>query len=70
MSINLCNSLILLNDCQKPTNEFAYAFGDFNLMSNFNMIKQAENISMTLLMEELDIIVFSKENDDSTINDI
>ena len=70
MSINYCNSLILLNDCQKSTSEFAYAYGDMNLLSNFSTIKQADNISMTLLMEELDIIVFSRENDDSTINDI
>jgi hypothetical protein len=64
------NSLILLNDCQKSTNEFAYAYGDLKLSSNFSIIKQIENISTTILMEELDIIVFSTEDDDSNINDI
>ena len=34
------------------------------------IIKQIDNISITILMEELDIIVFSREGDDSILKDI
>ena len=34
------------------------------------IIKQIDNISMTILMEALDNIVFSREDDDSILNDI
>ena len=34
------------------------------------IIKQIDNISMTILMEELDNIVHSREIDDSILNDI